>query len=297
MTPYQSETDFSLMRPLLRSLLQKSVRRGYEDLSQKVAFTLASRGDSAWLHARAGVIVFEECWPCAHLLNSGTPSVLTLREVAVSFKNKDAAGLGALAHAALGGDVTAIKQAHDPIAVKIVTAALKRPEGFFKWALAECSCESQTAVVLAARSFFVRASWPWDKAFMAAGAYLSCQKGTPQVSRCDQLPKTPFPFWSAVDKHTPQGKIALRRVASALHLQELQLQWASFYFESAKTNILTSSPWWECEVEWRLSALGLSLKEAEEMWVYASPHIQRAVQEQASALLDLVGNSSSDALF
>lgn len=289
----------SPVRPLLRSLLQKAVRRGYLEIVQKVVFTLASRGDSAWLHARTGVIVFEECWPCAHFLSSGTPSAVTLESVAVARKNKDAAGLGSLAYAASEGDSQAIQKTHDPIAVKIVAAALKRPDGFFKWAITECNSEDQLAVVLASQRFISRASWPWDKAFMAAGAYLSCQGNVPQCQPSNNLPSVPFPYWTAVDKHTPQGKTALRRVASNLGISERALEWASFYFESAVTNELSPSPWWVCESKWRFDSLGLSLEAAENIWTEASSYVESMVKEQSNLLFELVelgGNSNDEGL-
>jgi len=292
----QSASNASPLRPLLRSLLQKSIRRGYTDLSQKVATILASRGDSAWLHTRTGVIVFEECWPCAHCLRRGLPSILTLGEIASAVKNKDAAGLGTLAHAAVEGDVTAIELALDPVAVKIVAAALKRPESFFKWATTECNSEDQIAVVLAARHFFSKATWPWDKAFMAAGAYLSSQSKVPQVSRSRETPPQPFPYWTAVDKHTPQGRIALSKVAVTLGLSERHLQWASFYFESAQTQTMEPSPWWECETKWRFATYGLRLEVAEEMWAKAAPHVESAVHEQSDLLFHLVGHADANAL-
>jgi hypothetical protein len=293
---HQIPWNVNPLRPILRSLLQKTVRRGYADLSKEVAFILASRGDSTWLRARTGVIVFEECWPCANLLGNSTPSAMTLSEVAAVVKNKDAAGLGSLAHAAAEGDSSAIEQSHDPIAVKIVAAALKRPASFFKWATETCINEEQLAVVQAAQRFFGQASWPWDKAFMAAGAYLSCQVGIPQVMRSVGLPNAPFPYWTAIDKHTPQGKVALRKVALDLRIPERQLQWISFYFESARTNASETSQWWECEAQWRFESLGLSMGSAEEIWGKASICVERAVQSQTDLLLQLIDGADTNLL-
>jgi hypothetical protein len=276
------------LRPLLRSLLQKTVRRGYADLCQRTAFLLASQGDSAWLRARTGVIAFEECWPSAYLLNGSSPSAVTLQEVAVAVKNKDAAGLGSLAHALVEGDITVLDQAYERKAVKIVAAALRRPEDFFGWAHSQCHSEQQANVVSAARLFFNRASWLWDKAFLVAGAYLSTQTGVQEVLRCERVPDVPFPYWTAIDKHTPQGKSALRRVAGALRLSEEKLQWASFYFESAKSNEIGQCPWWECEATWRFNALGLSLQEAEKLWINAAEQVKSAVQGQADALCHVI---------
>ena len=281
------------MRPLLRSLLQKAVRRGYVELVRKVIITLAERGDSAWLHARAGVIVFEECWPCAHLLNGGTPSAVTLENVTAMRKNKDAAGLGSLAYAASEGNLNAIHKSHDPVAVKIVAAALKRPESFYKWAISECIAEEQLVVVLASQRYISKASWPWDKAFMVAGAYLSCRGEVPQPQLSTLSPSVPFPYWVAVDKHTPQGKTALRRVASDLGMPERILEWASFYFESAISNDLCPSPWWKSESEWRFDSLGISLEDAKSLWACASPHIENTVKAQSDRLIGLVGYDMS----
>ncbi|UZE12322.1 hypothetical protein [Pseudomonas sp. B21-053] len=283
-------SDNNPVRPLLRSLLQKAVRRGYVELVQKVVFALAERGDSTWLHTRAGVIVFEECWPCASLLTDGTPSAVTLESVTAMRKNKNAAGLGSLAYAASEGDLYAIQNSIDPIAVKIVAAALKRPDSFFKWAISQCNDEEQLAVVLASQRFISKASWPWDKAFMVAGAYLSCSGKVPQTQLSKILPSAPFPFWVAVDKHTPQGKKAFRRVALDLGVSERALGWASFYFESAMTNDLSSSPWWVSESEWRFGSLGLSLDEATKLWVSAAPFIELMVKPQSDNLLGLVGD-------
>jgi hypothetical protein len=283
-------------RPLLRSLLQKAVRRGYTDLVQRAAFLLASQGDSTWLRARTGVIVFEECWPSALLLASRSPSAMTLQEVAGATKNKDAAGLGSLAHALVEGDTTVLDSVHEPKAVKIVAAALRRPEDFFKWAHAECHTGHQTSVVSAARLFFNRASWPWDKAFLAAGAYISIQEGVPKLTRSEHTPNETFPYWVAVDKHTPQGKSVLRRVAAALRVQDEKLQWASFYLESAKVNELEQCPWWECEATWRLKGMGLSIKDAESLWVQAAEQVKFAVQDEATALCQMLEHSGTGSL-
>lgn len=290
MNQYLDMTQTAALRPLLRSLLQKAVRRGYADIAQKTAFVLASHGDSAWLRARTGVIVFEECWPNAHLLNSSSPSAVILQEVAHSVKNKDAAGLGSLAHALIEGDTTVLDQALEQKTVKIIAAAVKRPEDFFKWARTQCQSDEQIAVVSSARLFFNRASWPWDKAFLAAGAYLSIQNGVQNVLHSKNVPDAPFPYWTAIDKHTPQGKTALRKIAASVRLSEEQFQWASFYFESAKSNEIEQCLWWECEATWRFRKLGLNTEEAEKMWTDNAEKVKLFLQEEAEALHRLVEN-------
>jgi hypothetical protein len=287
-TKYREPIKDSEARPLLRSLFQKAIRRGWADVAERVAFKLGSRGDSIWLNSRIGVILFEESWQCAGLLLRNAPTMVTLREIAYSNKNKDAAGLGAMAHALLEGNLSPLDHAPDPLALKIIAAALKRPEGFFDWAERQCSNEEQLSVTLAAKQYFSRATWPWDKAFMAAGAYLSLKSDIPLATYAKPSRETAFPYWVAVDKHTPQGKIALRKVASVMRIPEIKLHWISFYLESAKTASLSFSPWWECETRWRLSEIGLTEAAAADLWDTASPLVQAAVRESADLLRLLI---------
>lgn len=284
------------MRPLLRSLLQKAIRRSRVDVATNVAYTLGSCGDSTWLNSRIGVIVFEECWQRASILHRSEPTLATLREVSHSIKNKDAAGLGSMAHALFEGDLSTLDYAVDSTALKLVAAGLKRPESFFDWALNQCSNEDQLSTVFAAKHYFSRASWPWDKAFMIAGAYLSLNSKMPLEASAKFCTEPSFPYWIAVDKHTPQGKTALRKVASTIGVPEVQLQWTSFYLESAKTNNLMPSPWWICETEWRLSGIGLTQKGAADIWNFASPLVQAAVDDSAKLLRSMVERNDNYSL-
>lgn len=288
MKKYREILKNSEARPLLRSLFQKAVRRGWADGAEIVAFKLGCCGDSIWLSSRIGVIIFEESWQRAGLLLRNAPTTVTLREIAYSIKNKDAAGLGAMAHALTEGNLSPLDHAPDPLALKIVAAALKRPEAFFQWAEGQCGNEEQTSIILAAKQYFPRASWPWDKAFMAAGAYLSLNSDIPIATRAEPSQEIDFPYWVAVDKHTPQGKAALRKVAYAMHIPDVKLQWISFYLESAKTVGLSFSPWWECEIRWRLSEIGLTESTAADLWNAASPLVQAAVSESTDLLRFLI---------
>lgn len=288
MTKYRENIKNSEVRPLLRSLFQKAIRRGCADVAERVAFKLGSRGDSIWLNSRIGIIIFEESWQRAGLLLRNAPTTVTLREIASSSKNKDAAGLGSMAHALLEGNFSPLDHAPDPLALRIVATALKRPEGFFDWAEGQCNNEEQLSITLAAKQYFSRASWPWDKAFMAAGAYLSLKSDIPLTTYVKPFRETVFPYWVAVDKHTPQGKAALSKVASVMRIPDIKLQWISFYLESAKTANLTFSPWWECETRWRLSEIGLTESTAADLWDTASPLVQAAVSESTDLLRFLI---------
>nr|MBS3722799.1 hypothetical protein [Delftia sp. PE138] len=273
------------VRPLLRSLLQKTVRRGDAQLAEIVACRLAERGDSAWLKTRAGVIAFEECWPYGAKLLNRQPLVI-LREMASLTKNKEAAGLGSLAHALAEGDRSVLDAAPDPVAVKIVAASLTRTEEFFLWASRSCHDGERADLLRIARTYFQRASWPWDKAFASAAAYFAClgHPLTIEQSPPDAVTMSHFPLWVAVDRHTPSGKAALRRVASQLWIPSSQLEWSSFYLESASCNERAIGEWWEAEMGWRLRTVHLDMSEAQALWGTARDHVRKEVAKSVEIL-------------
>jgi hypothetical protein len=294
MNTSQKMQKFDLMRPILRSLLQKAVRRGNEALTEKVAFILANNGDSFWVRTRSSVITFEECWPMSRSLMLKRPPIGLLKEVANSEKQKDAAGLGSLAYAAFDGDFSAVEKAYDPLAVRYMVAALKRPSSFFKWAKSECQSDDQLKLVLSAEYFISHATWPWDKAFVLSSAFLGCQNEIPRINQSNVLVPSSFPYWIAVDKHTPQGKKAINQVALKLRVSFNVLQWVSFYFESAKVQEMAESNWWNSDLTWRFSSLGFSMEEAKALWEKAAPLVENAVNDDVNKIKNLIEMSDGE---
>lgn len=273
--------------PYLRSLLQKAIRRGHADLAATVATRLDQIGDRRWLRSRAVVLAYEECWPSTvdMALPPATASkVLWLRRLAGLKKQKDAAGLGTFAHALSEGDTTVLGDSPDERAVRVIATAIQRPGDFWHWATTEAKTQRSAAFVRQAKASISAPTWPWDKAFVMSAAYLALASDAPQASP-GTLPDESFPFWCAIDKHTPAGKIALATVADALEVPRRQLTWASFYFESAVVHGLEHSPWWEAERRWRLKRAGLSVEQALELWARARPLF---VAETETATADLI---------
>ena len=289
--------------PRLRSLLQKAARRGYVELVELVARRLYQVGDRTWLRSRAAVITFEECWPLAEslALERGEESkARALIQVANAEKHKDAAGLGALAYAHHEGDTTVAQAVQDLRSVRIVCEALDRPSEFFSWAMSEAKSQGGSAIVENARRYLASATWGWDKTCILAGAYLATRSDvpTPRLYETSQ-DRAPFPYWVALDKHTPEGKNALRVVCQRLRVSYRQVIWAGFYFESALTNALAPSPWWETEREWRLRKAGLTEENAAALWSKVrAPLIDELVPmtESLGALLRAGSQSQAELL-
>jgi hypothetical protein len=247
-------------------------------------------GDKTWLRSRAVVITFEECWPLAASLSIErdiSSKLSSILNVTRSEKVKDAAGLGALAHALSEGDRSTERFVPDIRLLKFVAEALKRPPAFFDWAFGQAKDEFSKTVVSTAKKYLPVATWQWDKACILAGALLAISGERPQITDYE-TPTVEFPFWIALDKHTPIGKIALSDIAKEIGSSYRQLIWASFYCESTSSSYLKASPWWDAEKSWRLNRAGMTLDDTEKLWSRASPLVRARVEPEAKMLKGLV---------
>ncbi len=282
---YKESTD-----PRLRSLLQKAARRGYSDIAESTASYLNATGDKTWLRSRAVVITFEECWPMAQYLSLSTKfdsKLSALLRVTSATKQKDAAGLGALAYAFSEGNRSMLGVVPNSRALHIVSEALLRPLPFFEWAKNQCTSSTALQIIDAARRYLSVATWGWDKACIISGAFLATTTAIPE---CKVVPNidNKFPYWVALDKHTPQGKEILHQIAQEYLLSYRHLIWSSFYNESAKVNAIEESPWWNAERAWRLSRAGLSNNDAEQLWARFRDIVAERLEPEAEELRKLV---------
>jgi hypothetical protein len=292
--PRKPSTD-----PRLRSLLQKAARRGAVSIVERVANSLHSSGDRTWLRSRTVVIAFEECWPLAALLSidrSVESKISTLRKISASPKQKDAAGLGALAYAYNQGDTSTLSFAPDQRILRLVAEAISRPGDFLQWVIQKNPSVEASPVVHAARSYLAVATWQWDKACILAGALLAIDAPFPApAANCVEIREDAFPYWLALDKHTDEGKAALRDVAAETNVNHRQLLWASFYFGSAVVNELLPSPWFEAERAWRLNRAGIDCTAARELWAHATPRIMERLSPAALSLRAQVSAMGAEA--
>jgi hypothetical protein len=235
---------------------------------------------------RTAVIVVEECWPLSGYLDESKSSDTLHRmliRAAESTKMKDAAGLGSLAYALSQGDSTVLV---DPTAtrdIRIVAAAIDRPADFWNWVAKEGISDRQELVLRSTHRAYRRGGWPWDRAFMIAAAYLAATGGVPEVKPASKR-AGPLDWWVALDKHTPEGKRAISEAAKELSIPVRRAIWLSFYFESAVSNAMLTSPWWEREIAWRLRKLGMEYEEAEELWARLRPLVAGRLHDEANRL-------------
>ncbi|MBT8371439.1 MAG: hypothetical protein KJO34_10785 [Deltaproteobacteria bacterium] len=270
-----------------RSLLQKAVRRGHTDLVYTTSALIASLSpkEKKWYRTRTAIITFEECWPLGSdlLFNRKFHSkVAALIKVTRSAKSRDATGLGYLAYALIEGDESVLSGTADDKHLKIVANAIRRPDDFWQWIAARKMSDEQTALVENAMRF-KHEGLPRDRAVIQSAAYLAVTGQTPPRKQL-QPPDQAFPYWVALDKHTPEGKLVMRDVARDLHIPLPQLEWTCFYFEGAKANGESYSKWWNRHSAWHFNKIGLSAEEAHLLWEPAKPQVLDALAEESRRL-------------
>jgi len=287
---------YHVLRPLLRSLLQKAVRRGCVELVSRVTGILARMGDSKWINSRSAIIAFEECWMIA-LVMKEMPSSHFLELIASSKKNKAAAGLGDVAYGCMQGGVSLLELDPDYRShVKIVAAGAIRSKDFFSWVKSRAETEQQLRLIEAGQRTFTQATWPWDKVFAIAGSYLALE-GVDIVEGGGVCSMSNFPYWVAVDKHTPQGKVILKDLAKSMKVSFDVLSTISFFCEGSQLNSSVYSSWWELSAATRLRSHGLTMAEAEVIWSDCKVGYISAAEQYSKQLKEFVVLDGGGQLF
>lgn len=270
-----------------RSLLQKAVRRGNIDLvftTSAILESLSSR-EKHWFRNRTAIIAFEECWPLGTDLvfnRKFHSKVAALVKVTGSTKAKDATGLGFLAYALHEGDRSVLSGSDQDRHIRIVSKAVRRPDEFWNW-VEQAGIGDRDKGLVENAYRFRQVGLPRDRAVIQAAAYLAAVGGIPPVRPAAPQPHA-FPYWVALDMHTPQGRRVLNDVARDLHIPLKQLEWTLFYFEGAQTNASIESVWWERSCAWYFDKIGLPMEEAHLIWEPAKVQVVEELTEESRQL-------------
>lgn len=167
-----------------RSLLQKTIRRGDNELTKKAINYIINNNDFDWMRKRLAVMTFEECWTYGlYVSYENDDSIISNHYLKLvnTIKNKNAAGLGSLAYVLSEVDETVLQKNNDDKAIKIIAAAIKRPKDFWEWVHKQTINEKQKILVEKADKGFRKAGWPWDRAFAQSAAYLAVTEDIPET--------------------------------------------------------------------------------------------------------------------
>lgn len=278
---------------IARSLLQKALRRADFAMTQRAVSYLISIDDFDWMRKRLAVLTFEECWPYGLDVSFEKDQAIICKHIiqlSQAVKNRNAAGLGSLAYALSQGDESVFEGTNRDRDIRIIAEAIKRHRDFWDWTRKQSLTETQSLLVQKADQGFRKSGWPWDRAFAQAAAYLAITGDVPNTRFLTQTSDPEFPLWVAIDKHTQQGKAAIRAAAQSLNCNANKALWLAFYFESAQCNKIEHSPWWEREKKWRIQKLGLTVEEGQDAWASMKPIVIQLLREETNKLRDKIGN-------
>ena len=279
--------DPSAVDDRFRSLLQKAVRRGHPELICTVSALIENLNihSRAWFEKRAAFIVFSECWPLGRemVFTKRFPSkVAALIRVARAHKARDATGLGLLAYAFAKGDASVLNQSIDDRSVKLIAKATRHPADFWEWVSAQ-GADQRCQALVANAGRYREGGRPHDKAVVQAAAFLAVSSPLPDPTPAPAA-DAPFPHWVVFDRHTSEGKRALRDVARDLHIPLPQLEWCFYYFEGAAANAEAPSPWWRRYCQWHFERVGMREEEARLLWEPSRVQIADALAEDGRRL-------------
>lgn len=276
-----------------RSLLQKAIRRGNEELTEKVVQYLISVGDLGWLRRRLAVIAYEECWTVGNELRfDNNDYIITeqFKKLARTIKNKNAAGLASLAknyeegsHEILNG--TSEEQAR---AITSIANAIKNQGNFWDWISGEPGYLKHKQRIDLAKDHISKAVFSTDKAQMLASAYFCVKDLVPDTKYAPPNNDPDFPYWIAFDKHTDIGKDIIEQASDKINLVSSRGMWLTFYFEGSFCGQLTDSPYWQYRINWGIERMNFSPISAMQKWNELKPIIIDLIGEKAEWLKDRV---------
>lgn len=253
-----------------RSLLQKAVRRGNEEIVEKVFNYLLNKGNKNWLQERLAVMTYEECWTYGSetiIENNKLKLMEQYKTLARTIKNKNAAGLAALAVKVNEGESSAaVGDASQQKAIKSVANAITKQVEFWNWVRSELGYNKNQQRIDAAEKAMKSAKFPDDKVMMLAATYLSLKYPIPDTEELEPDNGPDFPYWTAIDKHTSIGKELYGEACKKINLMPYSGLQIAFYLEGSVCNQIANSPFWDLVQEWQLKHRGYTLAEAEKIW-------------------------------
>lgn len=278
---------------LERSLLQKAVRRGYPDIVEKVFNYLISQKDIIWMRKRLYIITYEECWPYGNNLiprESKFKIIEHYKKLAISEKNKNAAGLAGLANL-YTNENRIINQLDQMTATAIRTIAnsIKNTDEYWDWIKHQSNYRKHKFMIEKVREASIKASFSEEEAMFYSSAYFCIKDQVPVVS---ELPakQDEFPYWVAIDKHTTEGKDILAEIAEKYKILPYHLYQIAFFMEGSVCNKVINSPYWELFSEIELRRRGYRIKEAQDIWDQVKQDVIDLSAKHVDEMLNRINN-------
>jgi hypothetical protein len=259
-----------------RSLLQKAVRRGNEELVEKVFNYLLNNGNKKWLQDRLAVMTYEECWTYGSqmIIESNEHKLMgQYKTLARTVKNKNAAGLATLASKFNEGDQSAlVGDTRQQKAIQSVANAITQQVEFWGWIKTEQEYNTNKQRIDAAESHMNKVG-DKEKVMMLAAVYLSVKYPIPATTFMNPNNNPNFPYWIALDKHTSIGLQIISDASKKINLQPYDGNQLAFYFPGTLCNKITDSSFFELAKRWQFKHMGFDCEQAKEKWLELRPLI------------------------
>ncbi len=294
----------SKVDPILKSAVQKAVRRGSEGGIVWAVRRLWETPDGRrWLIWRIPIIAAEEAWPVLGVVGArvkemgrGLPQdeqidslIGIIQGMARLAKNKDAGGLEGIL-AAVQKPLGKWKPEIPDREIYELAQRVFQMERREMWRYLHEQAHDSPAVhtlIRAAAWRYPQGGMPGDRLLLITSAVLAVKSPAivdAQVAAYDATPnlcQEERPPWTAADMHTGPGKQALHMVAATARINPKTLSELWFMLESgAVDRTAAESAWWKALVEFRMRAYGFDgVEGAKQRWVELQPLVRAKVED------------------
>jgi hypothetical protein len=275
---------------ILRSALQKAVRRSQLFALMSIMQDLVSNGDEQFLVDRFPIILFEESWHEAANITLSDDLSDTLNNyihLCLNYKNKDAAGLAYLTNCRNNGDKNVLDDpeyynAQDfPGAIQDIEAFWREVNNAID---RNIFSDSELNVIDNARVAFNKAYLFHDKIYPLAAVWFIMHHYLPESKPIECEDVKEFPFWMPIDKHTKKGKEVLLDTSRKLGINYEKLKDISFWLEGGICYPEYKSYFYEEALKHKMNSIGCSIEDANKIWANASKLLQISLKKEAKNL-------------
>ncbi len=294
----------SKVDPILKSAVQKAVRRGSEGGVVWAVRRLWGTPDGRrWLIWRIPIIAAEEVWPVLGVVGAlvkqmgrGLPGdeqmdhvIGIIQGMGRLAKNKDADGLlGVLSDAGktpLGnGEPEIPDQEVYEFARQVVE---KERSEIWRFLHHQTTSQAVRELITAAAWRYPQGGMPGDRVLLVTASALAVKSSAVVEAQVGVYDGTPnlcgeeLPPWIVADMHTAPGKQALYAVAAEMGIKPRALSDLWFMMESgAVDRTAPGSVWWKALVEFRMRAFGFGgIEGAKQRWAELEPLVRAKVEE------------------
>lgn len=291
---------------IMRSLLQKGVRRGDTELVEKVFDYLIKDGGFNWVKQRLSVITAEECWPLLFEI-SDKSNIRKIKEIILrvtqSVKYKGAAGIASYASriADKGYGQMLIGNKNEIDLIKNTAEFITNPDKHWDILRTKARELKKEHLVLTAKELSKSASFSTDKAMFYVAGLFAVLIGIPKVTIPNKIsPIKEFPYWTAIDKHTDLGRYLIwefvksHKDYNSFDGMEFYLKKYQFYFEGSKVSQLADERLWQLNVIADLTRMKRTEEEAIKEWEKYKEDLIKYLKKYTDEIKDELKKKSAE---